>query len=849
MYAGLLQHIAGLDFVNIPRAKRILEIFRMMTTRLLLCTALGILPTVFTGCADKGELSEGPCVQDNRRCAADVLQQCDSDVWKEAQDCVANGLICEESGTNIGVASCTTFTGKCRKNADCINGDLGDTCIQEVCFVGCTPPNVSGCGENAVCVPLENAVVPGICSEKADTGGPCIDAIQCTVDGDECFQLPAADGHAPLIGWCTSPCTASEIGSSGSCGVNDCLQFGRRLLAELDGAGDLVECTLDSWRATCAAEAVGCLKTTATPPVLVCAERSAVCGIPSTVYAELSELPNADNPPKAGDFCVVSGPVTSAEVQSAYWCGAKNTTGKPALAQCENFGEDTSLGFCILLCDDDGEQLDCGEGLTCYSPEDPILFDFQLEQDINNEDLSCQSNGGCTAPNECVSGECRAPCTLEGQGGTPPLDESNCTTGYMCNSFGGGGFCSKPAKVCGSNPPIVCTANDACSVTDAGASCDPAANDGFGVCICSEGFDGDLCAVCKPGFAGSACTIECPGKGTAKGVCAGNGVCDEGLAGDGTCACAVGFAPDDCATCAINFDVATSCTDCLPGFFGALCDEPCTVSCVTNAVCDSGVAGSDTCVCTKGFANSMGTCDVCAEGFASSKAGIICDVCAPGYFGPDCQPCPGGADNACSGNGTCSDTMAGDGSCACAVDSGFWGSDCSEDCPGGNGASACTGNGSCNALGVCACDDGFGGLDCSDCKPGFYGAACLLCPGTGDDKLACFGNGECVDGLTGSGVCVCDTNKGGTDCSVTVTAGCGGYCDAVLAVTVRDNCDAADYFNADRVLCEDACSAAEAQNKDIDCRTTHAQLVGADNRIHCQHATIASDGTCGDIAQ
>jgi len=60
---------------------------------------------------------------------------------------------------------------------------------------------------------------------------------------------------------------------------------------------------------------------------------------------------------------------------------------------------------------------------------------------------------------------------------------------------------------------------------------------------------------------------------------------------------------------------------------------------------------------------------------SESCLGGVCEAgCGPGSFGVDCDPCPGGALNPCSGNGTCNDGVDGDGLCECAT--GYVGAAC-----------------------------------------------------------------------------------------------------------------------------------------------------------------------------
>ncbi|KAF5926521.1 hypothetical protein HPG69_001149, partial [Diceros bicornis minor] len=60
--------------------------------------------------------------------------------------------------------------------------------------------------------------------------------------------------------------------------------------------------------------------------------------------------------------------------------------------------------------------------------------------------------------------------------------------------------------------------------------------------------------------------------------------------------------------------------------------------------------------------------------------------CCAGFFGPQCQPCPGKAENVCFGNGICLDGM--------------------------------------NGTGVCECGEGFRGTACETCAEGKYGIHC-----------------------------------------------------------------------------------------------------------------------------
>ncbi|MFT6399079.1 MAG: hypothetical protein ACJAYU_003842, partial [Bradymonadia bacterium] len=103
----------------------------------------------------------------------------------------------------------------------------------------------------------------------------------------------------------------------------------------------------------------------------------------------------------------------------------------------------------------------------------------------------------------------------------------------------------------------------------------------------------------------------------------------------------------------------------------------------------------------------------CQSEFCQTTTNTCSAPCDPGFFGPSCLECPGGAANPCSGNGECSDNAAGDGTCAC--DSGWAGGSCSVECAGG-AATPCNDNGVCSqgsaGDGACICDAGFEGTTC-----------------------------------------------------------------------------------------------------------------------------------------
>ena len=122
--------------------------------------------------------------------------------------------------------------------------------------------------------------------------------------------------------------------------------------------------------------------------------------------------------------------------------------------------------------------------------------------------------------------------------------------------------------------------------------------------------------------------------------------------------------------------------------------------------------------------------EACVDGSdclsGACEAGFCLRGCSPGFWGVDCtDECPGGAINACNGNGICNDDAGGDGTCDCASP--------------------------------------WGGADCGDCDDAHFGANCaFVCPGGPDNP--CNGNGVCDSGISGLGECACDAGAHGPNC-------------------------------------------------------------------------------------
>ncbi|XP_042259475.1 stabilin-2 [Thunnus maccoyii] len=108
---------------------------------------------------------------------------------------------------------------------------------------------------------------------------------------------------------------------------------------------------------------------------------------------------------------------------------------------------------------------------------------------------------------------------------------------------------------------------------------------------------------------------------------------------------------------------------------------------------------------------------------------------------------------------------------------GFFGEHC-EPCPGPKGH-PCFGNGVCldgtNGTGVCQCYKGFDGTACETCQSGKYGVHC-------DQDCGCK-NGRCNDGPNGDGTCECDVGWRGVLCDEKIESRADELCGSVMCHT------------------------------------------------------------------
>ncbi|KAM4748832.1 stabilin-2 [Rhinophrynus dorsalis] len=132
--------------------------------------------------------------------------------------------------------------------------------------------------------------------------------------------------------------------------------------------------------------------------------------------------------------------------------------------------------------------------------------------------------------------------------------------------------------------------------------------------------------------------------------------------------------------------------------------------------------------------------------------------CCSGYYGRDCQACPGGPETPCNNHGKCDDGYTGQGECKCSAE--------------------------------------FNGTACELCMPGRYGADCKPCD--------CTDHGQCDEGSTGSGKCVCEAGWTGKRCEtkLVVPPVCSPACSSNAVCKDKNMCQCKKFYEGDGRTCK-----------------------------------------------
>ncbi|KAG8514099.1 Stabilin-2, partial [Galemys pyrenaicus] len=131
--------------------------------------------------------------------------------------------------------------------------------------------------------------------------------------------------------------------------------------------------------------------------------------------------------------------------------------------------------------------------------------------------------------------------------------------------------------------------------------------------------------------------------------------------------------------------------------------------------------------------------------------------CCKGYFGRDCQACPGGPNTPCNNRGVCLDQYS--------------------------------------ATGECKCNTGFNGTACELCSPRRFGPNCQAC--------GCSEHGQCDEGITGSGQCLCEMGWTGRFCDTQTVLPpvCTPPCSAHATCKENNTCECDLNYEGDGITC------------------------------------------------
>ncbi|KAM4676890.1 stabilin-2 [Discoglossus pictus] len=136
---------------------------------------------------------------------------------------------------------------------------------------------------------------------------------------------------------------------------------------------------------------------------------------------------------------------------------------------------------------------------------------------------------------------------------------------------------------------------------------------------------------------------------------------------------------------------------------------------------------------------------------------IWMNKCCNGYFGRDCQACPGSPETPCNNHGTCDDGYTGTGKCKCATE--------------------------------------FNGTACEMCMPGRYGPDCKVCD--------CTDRGQCDDGIRGTGQCICENGWTGQRCETKLVLPpvCSPACSSNAVCKENNLCQCKKFYEGDGITC------------------------------------------------
>ena len=382
---------------------------------------------------------------------------------------------------------------------------------------------------------------------------------------------------------------------------------------------------------------------------------------------------------------------------------------------------------------------------------------------------------------------------------------------------------------------------------------------GTGQCTCAYGWKGDDCS-----------ELYCP-KGCKHGNCATidnihpTCVCDKGWSDD-TCSlpkCPTPLSPGvpGCVHGNCSKTQLEHC-DCEPGWGDDRCSTPiCTQGCVIGK---GSCVAPDDCLCTEGFSGpdcGLAVCEKpCVEGQGDCTSPNHC-TCRPNFQGIQCEV----NNAACCFSNSCGDAPTSCGICCqyergrrvkgtnivgCAGDDYTCRNcDCKECCHGGGYCSdnrtnkevhdrlvhdyLVAGNDPPEPFSGKCCNGHREGTECQRCVTGYFGSSCKACPGSVDrskdglPSITCSGHGQCSEGLTGNGTCLCQAGFGGNDCSMCDNSYCPMHCSG------HGECDCSASGSIPECGCENGWGGDTLEGNDDACRRCTRGFSAQSNCTDC----------------
>ncbi|XP_067024545.1 stabilin-2-like [Acropora muricata] len=183
---------------------------------------------------------------------------------------------------------------------------------------------------------------------------------------------------------------------------------------------------------------------------------------------------------------------------------------------------------------------------------------------------------------------------------------------------------------------------------------------------------------------------------------------------------------------------------------------------------------------------------------------VVIKRCCKGFWGPDCQSCPGNLSSPCSNNGQCGDGISGNGHCQCSAN--FTGTACEKCIPGKYGVNCVN---ECNCVNG-TCNEGVHGDGSCLCRHGWKGALCNESANFQNClPKKCSSHATCR-GPSGNGTCDCDAGYtgNGTHCAAIDTClvnngGChsNANCSIDLSQPSFRSCKCHQDFEGDGEVC------------------------------------------------